>query len=253
MSQLYWSENIVRNHDTLCLWDRSLIHIIGSYLDKGENGLLNLLSSKYYNQKYKLNINAFIFNKKMRNWFCSNFHFDIKIVNCHWSAKKGYFDCLKYAHNFVINSCSLPFGKQCVKCPCDHTPWNEWTCRYAAKNGHLDCLKYAYENGWPWNIYTSNFAAKNGHLDCLKYARENGCPWDKYTCSNAALNGHLNCLKYARENGCPRNTNTCKAAAYYGNLECLKYAYENGCPYDRSDLINYITDPNCLKYIKKMK
>ena len=48
---MYWSVNIVPNHDTLCLWDKTLINIIGSYLDKGEDGLLNLLSSKYNNPK----------------------------------------------------------------------------------------------------------------------------------------------------------------------------------------------------------
>ena len=37
-------------------WDRFLINIIGSYLENGENGILNLLSKNYYNKNYKLHI-----------------------------------------------------------------------------------------------------------------------------------------------------------------------------------------------------
>ena len=142
-------------------WDRSLIHIIGSYLEYGENGILNLLSYKYYNKNNKLHINGFILNKKMREWFCKNFIFDIKIVTCYWAIKKGYLNCLKYAHK--------------------KNGWvNKSTCNIAANYGHLNCLKYAHENGCPWNEDTCIEAAYNDNLDCLKYAHENGCPWDKF-------------------------------------------------------------------------
>ena len=70
-------------------WDRSLIHIIGSYLGNGENGILNLLSKKYYNKNYKLHINGFILNDKMRHWYCKNFKFDMNIIDCNWAVKNG--------------------------------------------------------------------------------------------------------------------------------------------------------------------
>ena len=88
-------------------WDRSLIHIIGSYLENGENGILNLLSKKYYNKNYKLHINGFILNDYMKEWYCKNFKFNLKIINCYWAAKNGHLNCLKYAHE---NGC----------------PWNQW-------------------------------------------------------------------------------------------------------------------------------
>ena len=90
-------------------WDRYIINIIGSYLQDGENGILNLLSNKYYNKNFKLNINGFILNNKMKQWFCKNFKFDISIVNCYLAAKNGYLNCLKYAHE---NGCT----------------WSEYTC-----------------------------------------------------------------------------------------------------------------------------
>ena len=79
-------------------WDRSLIHIIGSFLENGESGILNLLNKKYYNKNYKLHINGFILNNKMKQWFCKYFKFDIKIVTCNWAADNGHLNCLKYAH-----------------------------------------------------------------------------------------------------------------------------------------------------------
>ena len=141
-------------------WDRSLIHIIGSYLEDGENGILNLLSKKYYNKKYKLHINGFILNKKMREWYCINYKFCINIINSIWAAKNGYLNCLKYAYK---NGC--PFDMMISEC--------------AASNGYLNCLKYLHENKCPWDMWTCLFAALEGHLNCLKYAHENGCPYNK--------------------------------------------------------------------------
>ena len=99
-----------------------MINIIGSYLDKGESGILNLLSKKYYNPKFKLNINGFIFNDKMREWFCKNFNFNLNIVKYKWSVKRGYLNCLKYAHQ-------------------NGNHWNKKVCYYAAQYGNLNCLK----------------------------------------------------------------------------------------------------------------
>ena len=189
----------------LLYWDRSLIHIIGSYLEYGENGILNLLSYKYYNKNNKLHINGFILNKKMREWFCEKFKFDISIVNYNWAAANGHLNCLKYAHkNQHRYICS------------------DRVCSLAAKYGNLNCLKYLHENGYPWDKWTCHGAAHNGHLNCLKYAHENGCPWDEETCRLAALNGHLNILKYLHENGCPYNIKNLLLLEY-NNIICIEY------------------------------
>ena len=165
-------------------WNETLINIIGSYLDLCVGGLLNFLSPRYYNPKLKLNINGFILDDKMREWFCSYFNFDMDIVDCNWAAEKGYLNCLKYAKK---NDCF----------------WDERTCNKAAKNGHLDCLKYAIENGCPWDEWTCVWAAQYGHLEVLQWARTNGCPWDSWTCACAAMNWHLEVLQWAISNGCP--------------------------------------------------
>ena len=117
----------------LLYWDRSLIHIIGSYLEYGENGILNLLSKKYYNKNNKLHINGFILNDYIKEWYCKNFKFNISIIDCKWAVKNGHLNCLKYAHE---NGC----------------PWDKETCYWAAKYGRLNTLKYAYENGCPYDI-----------------------------------------------------------------------------------------------------
>ena len=54
--------------------------------------------------------------------------FNIDFMN--WTAKNGYLNLMKYAHE---NGCD----------------WNSYTTKYASKNGHLDCLKYARDNGCP--------------------------------------------------------------------------------------------------------
>ena len=107
----------------LLYWDRSLIHIIGSYLEYGENGILNLLSNKYYNKNYKLHINAFILNKKMSQWYCINFKFYISKVDCESAATYGHLNCLKYAHengcpysiNDLLVICNIPKCKEYIE------------------------------------------------------------------------------------------------------------------------------------------
>ena len=169
-------------------WDRSLINIIGSYLEYGEDGILNLLSYKYYNKNYKLHINAFILNDKMKEWYSIYCEFDLKIILYKWAAKYGYLNCMKYLHKYGY-------------------PWYPYKYEVLYDNLSTSYLKYEYKNGCPWDKKTCEYAVQYGHLDCLKYAHENGCPWDEKTCFHAALNGNLNCLKYAHENKCPYNIN----------------------------------------------
>jgi len=88
--------------------------------------------------------------------------FNKNVKVCDWTARKGYLDCMRYAHE---HGC----------------PWDVWTCSYAARNGHLSCLQYAHDHGCPWNEWTCSYAAENGHLSCLQYARDHGCPWNDVT------------------------------------------------------------------------
>jgi hypothetical protein len=131
---------------------------------------------------------------------------------CCVSAREGYLDTLKYAHQ-----------KGCY--------WDCLTCYYAATEGQLECLKYAHDNGCPWdNGWTFLDSALEGNLKILKYLHENGCPWNERACANAAQEGHLECLKYLHENGCPWDGDTIDYAEARGHFEIVSYSRENGCP-----------------------
>ena len=75
-----------------------LINHVINYLDKGEKGIIDLVSNNYkYN--YKLDIDGFILNEKMREWFCNNFNFNLDIIDNDWIMKKGKLNCLIYWYN----------------------------------------------------------------------------------------------------------------------------------------------------------
>lgn len=52
---------------------------ISEYLDNGEKGILNLISSNFNNSNLKLNINGFILNPYMKEWYVNNFILDNEI------------------------------------------------------------------------------------------------------------------------------------------------------------------------------
>ena len=132
-------------------WDSFLMNKIGSYLYTGENGILNLITKNYFNTIFKLNINGFILDNKMREWFCFNFNFNMNIVNSYWSSEIGYLNCLKYCYQNYDS-----WDEQ----------WDEETIFCAAFYGHPDCLEYLYEYDCPYN---KNDLLDNCDENCLEF------------------------------------------------------------------------------------
>ena len=77
-------------------WLNSFINKISSYLSNYEKGILNLLTNKYNNKKYKLHIESLILNNKMRKWYINYFNDKLNYINSYWAVKNSYPNCFKY-------------------------------------------------------------------------------------------------------------------------------------------------------------
>ena len=165
-----------------------LINHVINYLDKGEKGIIDLVSNNYkYN--YKLDIDGFILNEKMREWFCNNFNFNLDIIDNDWIMKKGKLNCLIYWYN-----------KQKKKFKDD----NYITCEPAFFN-HKHIIEFLLEQDCQLNEWTAICATWGSNLELLKWLIEKKkCSWNSkiYFYANV-YNCDKKIIKYAYESGCP--------------------------------------------------
>lgn len=69
-----------------------------------------------------------------------------------WAARRGYVDCLRYAHE---SGCE----------------WHILTTYSAANVGSLECLQYAHKVGAKWYSGTMRIAQRNGHIECVDFCK----------------------------------------------------------------------------------
>jgi hypothetical protein len=144
-----------------------------------------------------------------------------------YSARFGYPDILKYAHENGGDILEPHILKE------------------ACKSGNLECVKYIEHvtkqaHGlFKYSLMYQDFscyidtAIHYGHLNIVKYLHKNKYRWNKnYTASQAVIKDNLEILKFLHENGCNWDYDTTRIAVLFNSIECLKYAVENGCPID---------------------
>lgn len=188
-----------------------IINYISSFIQLGQNGILNLVSKKYKNPELKILLDKIIVDDNLKIWYCKTYKFDLNLIDCNWSSKKGLLNCLIY---------SMKINKPC----------NVWTCTWAAYYGNLNCLKYLYNQGIRGNIWTSFKCVEKGNLDCLIFLHKNNCFMNEYTCYKSVDFNQIHCLKFLLDN--LNNLN-------YYNIKKIKTIAINN---KRTEIINYILE-----------
>ena len=184
--------------------DKYLLNIIASYLDYGEDGILNLLCKQIYNSSWKLNINGFILNEKMFEWFNNNFIYNNSYYinknkcvkyklnkNIIWAIDNNYYNYIKYlvikyptvTQNifgmiYAVQTNNFKYIKLFTE---NNFRKSSWFFALATRNNNLKIVKYLHENNYPWSQCTFNEAIKhNKNNKIVKYLYDNNCPYDKH-------------------------------------------------------------------------
>ena len=167
--------------------------------------ILNLVHRCNKN-KFKLDIDYFINDEKMRNWYCNNFNCDLRLITCNYSASTNRLNCLKW-------------------CRKNNKHWNKVTFNLAIINNNIDILKYLKKHRCPYDFFVCSYAVLHNKLHILKWLIENGYKIREKIMIHAASCNNLEIIKFLLNIGQEINRMVNIIAARNNYIDILDYTY----------------------------